>query len=79
MRTTKIVAFSIPPELEVQIHRHAQSEHRTISEYLREAVRQYMRIQEFSETQKKVSRKMKKRGLRPSDVEAEIEAVRKKS
>ena len=78
MRTTKIIAFSVPPELELQIQSHAQFEHKTISEYLREAVRQYMKVQEFSALQKKVSQKMKKRGLKSSDIDSVLEKIRKK-
>ena len=47
MRTTKVIAFSVPPEFELEIQKHAQAEHRTISEYLREAVRKYMSASEF--------------------------------
>jgi predicted transcriptional regulator len=79
MRTTKVIAFSVPPEFEVKIQKSAHSEHRTVSEYIREAVRQYMKYQEFEATQKKVSSRMKKRGLRQADVEAVLNDIRKKS
>jgi len=79
MRTTKVMAFSVPPELEFQILSHAKIEHRTVSEYLREAVRRYMSFQEFEITQKSVAAKMKRRKLRPADVEETVEKLRKKS
>ncbi len=78
MRTTKILAFSVPPEFETQIVRHAKMEHRTLSEYLREAVRHYMTLRQFESTRKVVSQRVKKRGLKPSDVEAAVEKFRKK-
>lgn len=78
MRTTRVLAFSVPPEFENQIIRHAKQEHRTISEYLREAVRHYMTLRQFEATQKAVSARMKKKGLRPADVEAAIEKIRKR-
>ncbi len=78
MRTTKVMAFSVPPEFEDEIQKHAKAEHRTISEYLREAVRQYMDLREFEQTQKAVSKRLKKKGQKPSDVEAVISQFRKR-
>ena len=79
MRTTKVIAFSVPPEFESEIQKHAKVEHRTISEYIREAVRQYMTLREFEQTRKAVSKRLKKRGLKPSDVEAVLSDVRKRA
>ena len=31
MRSTKVIAFSVPPEFEHEIQKHAKAEHRTIS------------------------------------------------
>ncbi len=78
MRTTKVIAFSVPPEFENEIQRHAMAEHRTISEYIREAVRQYMTAREFEQTRKTVSKRLKKKGLKPSDVEAALSSLRKR-
>lgn len=78
MRTTKVLAFSVPPELEIEIHKHAKSEHRTISEYLREAVRQYMSLRDFEQVRKSVSKRLKKKGRKPSDVDAVLSELRKK-
>ena len=78
MRTTKILAFSVPPEFETQIVRHAKMEHRTLSEYLREAVRHYMTLRRFEATRKAVSQRAKKKGLKASDVESALEKLRKK-
>jgi Arc/MetJ-type ribon-helix-helix transcriptional regulator len=78
MRTTKIIAFSVPPEFETEIQSHAKKEHRTISEYIREAVRQYMNRQEFEATQKSVSKRLKKKKLKPSDVEEIVESNRRR-
>ncbi|MCC6806380.1 MAG: hypothetical protein IT381_03060 [Deltaproteobacteria bacterium] len=72
MRTSKVMAFSVPPEFERAILKHAEDEHRTVSEYLREAVRQYMLLRAFNETQKSVSKRLKKRGLGPKDVRAVV-------
>ena len=79
MRTTKVIAFSVPPEFENEIQTHAKAEHRTISEYIREAVRQYMTLREFEQTQKAVGKRMKRKGLRPSDVESALSEARKRA
>lgn len=79
MRTTKVIAFSAPPEFEAEIQQHAEAEHRTISEYIREAVRQYMALQEFEPIRKKVSKRLKKKGLKASAVGEEVEKLRKRA
>ena len=79
MRTTKIIAFSVPPAFEMAIQQHAKAEHRTMSEYIREAVRQYMAVQKFEATRMNVREKMKKRGLKATDVASEVEKLRKRS
>lgn len=79
MRLTKVIAFSVPPELEVEIQEHAKVERRTISEYLREAVRKYMTMTEFKKTQKKINKKVKSRKLKSSVVDNVINEIRKKS
>ena len=77
MRTTKVIAFSVPPEFEREIQRHAKSEHRTISEYIREAVRQYILQKNFDAVQKSVSKRVKKKGLKPADVARTVEELRR--
>lgn len=79
MRTTKIIAFSVPPAFEREIQQHAKAEHRTVSEYLREAVRQYMTLREFERTRKTVSKRLKRKGVKPADVEAAVSDVRKRA
>lgn len=79
MRTTKIIAFSVPPGFEREIQKHAKAEHRTVSEYLREAVRQYMALREFERTRKTVSARLKRKGVKPADVEAVLSDIRKRA
>lgn len=79
MRTTKVIAFSVPPDFEHEIQEHAKAEHRTISEYIREAVRQYMTLREFEQAQKTVKKRMKRKGLKPSDVESVLSELRKRA
>jgi len=42
MRTAKTISITLPPDLLVKAQEIAQSEHRTISELFREALRRYM-------------------------------------
>ncbi len=78
MRTSKVITVSLPPQFEKDIQRHAEYEHRTVSEYIREAVRKYMVLQEFEETRKTVSKRLKKKGLTPTDVEESLSEMRKR-
>ncbi len=45
MRTSETITISLPPELMEEVDRLAATEHRTRSELLREAFRQYMERQ----------------------------------
>ena len=76
MRSTKILAFSVPLDMEKAILKHAKSEQRNLSEYIREAIRHYMALKSFDRAQKKVATRLKKRGLKPRDVEAILEDIR---
>lgn len=42
MRTAKTISITLPPDLLLKAQAVAQSEHRTISELFREALRRYM-------------------------------------
>ena len=79
MRVTKVIAFSVPPEFENEIQKHAKAEHRTISEYIREAVRQYMSLKEFEKTRATVSKRLKKKGVKPTNVDDALEEIRKRA
>ena len=78
MRTTKIIAISIPPEFENKIQKHARSEHRTVSEYVREAIRHYMNVSRFEGAHKRIALKAKRRGLKISDVDRELDRIRRR-
>ena len=41
-RKSKIFTFSMPPEMAEQVHQVVRKESRTVSEFLREAIRLYM-------------------------------------
>ena len=69
MRTTRIMSFSVPPEIEVQIQNLAKKEHRTISEFLREAIRHYVAMRNLEDTRAIVTARLLKKGMSEKDVE----------
>ena len=46
-RNRKAITFSLPPEMDEQVRRFIEEEDRTMSEFLREAIRLYMDEQEW--------------------------------
>ena len=46
-RTTEVITFSIPPEMAEQVRQVVREEGRTMSEFIREAIRLYMDEQEW--------------------------------
>ncbi len=68
MRTAKVVSISLPPEMEEEVQQLAQEEHRTIPELFREAMRQYTTRKLLESMRREVRARMKKKGLRPSDI-----------
>ena len=46
-RTTKVISFSMPPELAEQVQQMLKEDDRTMSEFLREAIRLYMDEREW--------------------------------
>ena len=46
-RKSKVIAFSMPPEMAEQVQQVVKEEGRTVSEFLREAIRLYMEEREW--------------------------------
>ena len=46
-RNRKAITFSLPPEMDEQVRQFIREEDRTMSEFLREAIRLYMDEQEW--------------------------------
>ena len=46
-RKRKAITFSLPPEMDEQVRQFIQEEDRTMSEFLREAIRLYLEEQEW--------------------------------
>ena len=51
-RNRKAITFSLPPEMDAQVRRFIEEEDRTMSEFLREAIRLYMDEQKWLQTQR---------------------------
>ena len=52
-RNRKAITFSLPPEMDEQVRRFIEDEDRTMSEFLREAIRLYMDEQEWVRRQRR--------------------------
>ena len=46
-RKSKVIAFSMPPEMAEQVQQVVEEEGRTMSEFLRDAIRLYMEEREW--------------------------------
>lgn len=77
MRTAKVISLSLPPGMEKEVQQVAKEEHRTISELLREAFRQYLANRDLAAIRKEGRKIAAKRKLKPDDVEAVIRSGRK--
>ena len=77
MRTAKVISLSLPPDMEREVQKVAKEEHRTISELLREAFRQYLANRDLTSIRnegRKVAKSMK---LTPEDVQKIVKQGRK--
>lgn len=66
-KTIKTITFSLPVEMSKDIEKMAKEEHRTISEFLRETIRQYRAKKVLRSISKKGRAAVKKKGLTPKD------------
>ena len=60
-RNRKAITFSLPPEMDEQVRRFIEEEDRTMSEFLREAIRLYMDEQEWLRRQRRQRAKARRR------------------
>ena len=61
-RTTKVITFSLPPEMDEQLRQVVEEEGRTVSELLREAFRLYLEEREW----RRQERMQRRRSRQPS-------------
>ena len=76
MRTTKTLSVTLPPEMLARAVEIAKREHRTMSELVREALRDYERKQQWDEMNAFGRAKARELGLTPNDVEPAVRAIR---
>ena len=77
MRNAKVISLSLPPDMEKEVLKVAREEHRTISELLREAFRQYLVNRDLTSIRKEGRRIAKKMKLTPEDVQKIVRSSRK--
>jgi Arc/MetJ-type ribon-helix-helix transcriptional regulator len=67
MKTVKTITFSLPVEMSNDIEQMAAQEQRTVSELIREAIRQYRAQRAFKSLSKTSKTAVKKKRLTPED------------
>ena len=77
MRTTKTLSVTLPPEMLTRAEQLAKKEHRTMSELVREALRQYERKSWWDEMNAYGRAKADELGLTEADVIPAVNEVRK--
>ena len=77
MRTTKTLSITLPPEMLARAAEMARREHRTMSELVREALREYERKNWWAEMNTFGQAKAAERGLTEADVERAVHEVRR--
>lgn len=77
MRTAKVISLSLPPDMEKEVQQVAKEEHRTISELLREAFRQYLARRDLTIVRKEGRKVAKRMKLKPDDVAKIVRAGRR--
>jgi CopG family transcriptional regulator / antitoxin EndoAI len=77
MRTSKTLSVTLPPEMLARAEEMARKENRTMSELVREALRQYERAQWWANTNAYGRAKAQETGVSEADVVSAVKAVRK--
>ena len=78
MRTSKTLSITLPPEMLTRAEEIARKEHRTMSELVREALRQYERLQWWDSMNAYGRPKAEERGLTEADVVPAVQEVRRR-
>ena len=77
MRTTQTLSITLPPEMLARVVEMAKREHRTMSELVREALRQYERQNFWADMNAYGQAKAAERGVTEASVEPTVRAVRR--
>ena len=76
MKKAQTITFSLPPNMGKLVLQLAKTEHRTVSELIREALRQYSSLHTLREVQRQARKVAKKKGIKQEDVEKIIDEGR---
>lgn len=68
-KKTKIISISLPPDMTEEIQDMAKEERRSVSEVIREALRQYAANRDLKSVRKEASKSAKRKGIKPDDVD----------
>ena len=77
-RRTKVITFSLPPEMAERVRQVMADEDRTMSELVREALRLYMDDREWRSLVRYGQRRAREQGIAPEDVERLVDEFRAK-
>ena len=75
-RTTKVITFSLPPEMAERVRQVMAEEGRTMSELVREALRLYMDDREWRSLVRYGQRRAREQGIAPEDLERLVDEFR---
>ena len=75
-RKSRVITFSMPPEMADQVRQLMQEEGRTMSELIREALRLYMDDREWRSLLRYGQRRARELGISLEDVERLLEEYR---
>ena len=75
-RTTKTITFSLPPDMAEQVRQVMKEEGRTMSELVREALRQYMEEREWRRLERYGRLRAREQDTTPEDVERLVDEHR---
>jgi CopG family transcriptional regulator/antitoxin EndoAI len=79
LRTYQTVSLSLPPKLVKAISSQAKQEGKTKSEFIREALRQYLELKELRKAQATFSKRAREIGVtEEADVERIVDEARSK-
>ena len=78
MRTTRTLSITLPPEMLERVEKIARKEHRTMSELVREALRQYERGQWWADMNAYGRARASELGLTEADVVPAVDEVRQR-
>jgi Arc/MetJ-type ribon-helix-helix transcriptional regulator len=65
----KIISISLPSDMTKEVQEMAQEERRSVSEIIREALRQYSANKILQDVRKQARKVAKKKGIKPEDMD----------